>query len=173
MQLTGGFYIIKSLVIEFKFMVTSVHLVFGAAVGVVLKNPALVVPVAFCTHYLLDAVPHYAPKPVKGFKEGGFSGTNWLDLSLKAVEPVLGIMLIALLCFNLETKLKLPLILGAVFGWLPDFLVFLEWKFGIKRPNPFRWFEVKTHKHTGGLRGILPQVMVFGLSLATVLSMAG
>jgi hypothetical protein len=153
------------LVVEFKFMVTSVHLVFGAAVGVALKNPAVVVPVAFCTHYLLDAVPHYAPKPVRGFKEGGFGKTDWLDLSLKAVEPILGIVITALLFFNAEAKLKLALLLGAVFGWLPDLLVFLEWKFGIKRPEPFRSFEVKTHKHTGGLRGVWPQAVVFLLSL--------
>ncbi len=150
-------------------MVTSVHLVAGAAVGILLKQPLLVVPASFCFHYVLDAIPHYAPKPVKGFKDGGLAGTNWLDLALKAVEPILGVVVIGLLFLDVSAKLKLAFILGALFGWLPDLLVFLEWKFGIKRPNPFRAFEIKTHKHTGGLKGILLQIVVFGLSLAILL----
>jgi len=39
-------------------MILSVHILFGAAVGNAMGNAALGVPLAFASHYMLDALPH-------------------------------------------------------------------------------------------------------------------
>ncbi len=151
-------------------MVTSVHLLAGAALGAIFKQPILVVPIAFSTHYLLDAVPHYAPKPVKNFKEKGIKGMSFFDMAIKAIEPVLGVILVAMLIQSAPTDLLVPMALGALFGWLPDFFVFLEWKYGINRPWPFRDFEIRTHRHIGGIRGILPQILAAVIAVVIILT---
>lgn len=151
-------------------MVTTVHLLAGMTIGALLKQPVLVVPIAFCTHYLLDAIPHYAPKPVIGFKDGGIKGMSIKDLLIKSFEPLAGVLLVLIFVNKASNELVIPIILGAIFGWLPDFFVYLEWKHNIKRPWPFRGFEIRTHKHTGGLRGILPQVFVAIASILITLA---
>jgi len=142
-------------------MVTSVHLVTGAAIGAATGNIYLASVLAFSTHYLLDAVPHWCQKPVKNYKEGGWKKADKIDLLIKASEPVLGILLTAYFVFHAPAHLVMPMIFGAFFGWLPDLLVFLEWKFGIPRPKPLKVFEQKFHKHLYSFWGVVPQVIFF------------
>lgn len=149
-------------------MVTTVHLLAGTAIAVVLKQPALVIPVAFLFHYVLDAVPHYTPKPVINFKKEGLRGMSLADLGKKSLEPIAGILLVLLYGLTLGRPMFAIIVAGCIFAMLPDLLVFLEWKFNINRPWPIRQIEMKTHKHTGGMRGILPQIatsLYFGLVL--------
>jgi hypothetical protein len=40
-------------------MTTTNHVTVGAIVALVLKQPALIVPVAFVSHFALDAMPHF------------------------------------------------------------------------------------------------------------------
>lgn len=40
-------------------MIISPHASVGAAIGVIVPNPLLVVPLAIASHYLLDTVPHW------------------------------------------------------------------------------------------------------------------
>ena len=42
-------------------MVATNHAVTGALLGLAIGNPLLAVPVAFASHFVLDAVPHYDP----------------------------------------------------------------------------------------------------------------
>jgi len=141
-------------------MVTSVHLLSGAVVAVVLKDPLLVAPVAFGLHYVLDGISHYAPFPVIGFKEKGIKGTSINDLVLKSIEPLLGIIIVAMFIALSPNSLRFPIFIGALFGWLPDLLVFLEWKFNIHRPYPIKKIEDKYHKHVDGAKGIVPQIVL-------------
>lgn len=150
-------------------MVTTVHLITGAAIGALIKEPLLVGPISFSVHYLLDAIPHYAPQPVKGFKTGGLKGTHFRDLAIKSVEPLIGVILVTILICRATDSLVLSMVVGAFFGWLPDFFVFLEWKYNLNRPWPFRNFEIKTHRHANGIRGMLPQVVTLAVSIAVIL----
>ena len=47
-------------------MLSTPHLLVGAAIGQIIPNPALAIPLSFLSHFPLDAVPHWdggAPKP--------------------------------------------------------------------------------------------------------------
>lgn len=145
-------------------MIATPHIFFGAALGNVIGNPYLTAIIAFITHYLLDAIPHYQPKPVKGFKEGNLRGMDKKDWILKSIEPTLGIT--AVCGFMFTDSNPLPLVIGAFFGFLPDFLWFLEWKYGIRTlPFPIPQWEHKFHKHVSFIRGIVPQVIVTILAI--------
>ena len=140
-------------------MVTSIHLVTGAAIGAATGNIYLAAVLSFGTHYLLDAIPHCCWKPVKNYKEGGWEKADKVDLIIKSIEPVLGILITTYFVYHAPSNLVMPMIFGAFFGWLPDLLVFLEWKFGIQRPKPLKMFEEKFHHHLSSFWGIVPQII--------------
>lgn len=141
-------------------MLTSVHLFVGAAIGEATGNVWVTIPVALISHYLIDTIPHYNPKPVKSYREKGLGGADKKDLLLKALEPLIGIGLLAFLIY-MKDHLAVVMIIGAFFGWLPDLAIFLEWKYNIKcRPAFIRQFETAFHPHTSFVVGSIPQVII-------------
>ena len=105
-------------------MLTTAHLLTGAAVGKITGNVFLAIPWLFLLHYILDAIPHWNQKPVLGYKESGFNGAVKADLFIKATEPALGLVLTTYLIFTQNQNIILAMVLGAFFGWFPDLLVF-------------------------------------------------
>lgn len=146
-------------------MLTSVHLLTGAAIGKLTGNVYLTIPAAFLFHYILDAIPHYNQKPVLDFKEQGLMGANKIDLAVKALEPALGLALTVYLIFGKNHVAFTAMALGAFFCWLPDLLVYLRWKHGIRLPSPIVKFETTLHRHTGFKKGILSQIIVGGIAI--------
>jgi len=146
-------------------MVTSVHLFVGAAIGKAVGNVYITIPVAMISHYLLDAIPHYNPKPVKSFRETGLGGANKKDLILKALEPLIGVSLLSFLIY-LNNSPTPVMVIGGFFGWLPDLLTFLEWKYGINCCPILVRFEKTVHRHAPFVTGILSQAII--LLLATI-----
>ena len=141
-------------------MVTTVHLLSGAAIGFATGDVMLAAVTSFTFHYVLDAVPHASWTPVKNYREGGIRRADKIDLLIKSLEPLVGLVLVSIFLYIVPAELFWSVFVGIVFGWLPDALTFLEWKFGILRPPPFRQFELAYHRHTNSLRGILPQILV-------------
>lgn len=141
-------------------MLTTAHLLLGAAIGKATNNPVLTIVLAFSTHYILDAIPHYSPKPLENFREYGIRESSKMELFWKSVEPALGIIVTAILIFHFNSAKAVPMVLGSFFGWLPDLMVLLDWKFGIPRPKPIAKFEEKFHHHTTFLKSLAPFLFV-------------
>ena len=147
---------------------TSVHLFIGAAIGKSAQNAIAAIPIAIISHYLLDTIPHYNPKPVRSYQERGLGGVNKKDLLLKGLEPLMGVILLCYLIYCSPGD-RLAMATGAFFGWLPDFFVFLKWRFNINcLPLFIRKFETAYHRHIPAMVGTLPQVM---LSLVAIFYM--
>lgn len=45
------------------------HLLAGSIIAITIKNPAIVLPLAFISHFLMDALPHYGYAGQKGYVE--------------------------------------------------------------------------------------------------------
>ena len=105
-------------------MLTSVHLLTGAAIGKATGNPWIAGVLSFIFHHVLDSIPHYNPRPIKGFMEDGLKGSDRRDLVLKSLEPVLAIIITLYLIALNRSDLRTPMVVGAFFGWLPDLFVF-------------------------------------------------
>lgn len=71
-------------------MITVNHAATGAAIALVIKEPALVIPLAFASHFLLDAFPHY------GYERAGYEELYRHKLSyiITALEVALLIILL-------------------------------------------------------------------------------
>lgn len=147
-------------------MLTSVHLAAGAAVGKATGNLWLTILIAFVSHYVLDAIPHYSPKPVKGYLENGWRGASKKDIIFKSVEPVIGLLIICYAIFGFNSEDVWLMVVGALFGWLPDFLVFLKWKYNIKLLPAFLIkIEEDWHSHTNSSPGMMLQIIIFFLAV--------
>jgi len=141
----------------------------GAAIGKATGNVYVTIPVALISHYIIDVIPHYNPKPVKSYREKGLWEANKKDLLLKSLEPLIGIGLLSYLIY-LKYNSALVMITGAFFAWLPDLLIFLEWKYNINcRPALIRKFEMAWHPHTSFVWGTIPQVIILALALFYIL----
>lgn len=64
------------------------HALTGAAIGLIVAEPAIALPVALISHFVCDAIPHYNPKVVNAKTLRGDTFKNILYLD-------------ALLCFTL------------------------------------------------------------------------
>jgi len=45
------------------------HILAGAIIGAVIKEPALALPIAFASHFVMDALPHFGYEGNKGYGE--------------------------------------------------------------------------------------------------------
>ena len=100
-------------------MTTSNHILVGTLIAVTVKQPALVLPLAFASHFVLDSLPHY------GYDGNGYGEA--LKYKTTFIMEVLGLFGIILLLSTGIYGLNLPT-LAAVVAVSPD----IEW--------PYRYF---------------------------------
>lgn len=104
------------------------HVAIGVIVGVSIKNPIAVIPVAFASHFVLDALPHFGNN--KKFDKWN---TNFIYLLAIDAALCLSVLLFAIYKWP---NLWLPIGLGAFFAALPDFI----WLAYGKKKLPDNWF---------------------------------
>jgi len=108
-------------------MIALNHALTGAAIGLAVQKPYLIVPVAFLSHFVLDMVPHFGHKK---YKWGDKIGT----IIFATDGAVTTIALICLAVF--APHLILPAMLGAFFAMLPD----VFWIHYYSQGKPKHWF---------------------------------
>lgn len=93
-------------------MTTSNHAVTGALIALVIKEPAAVIPLAFASHFVLDALPHFgnndsrvsAKKRLQSYVRFELAGI--IGIALLAVSGVYGwnlVLLASLLAASPDT----------------------------------------------------------------------
>lgn len=140
-------------------MTASNHALTGAVIALAVKNPALAIPMAFISHFVVDVIPHYNPKGVKGFyktrekfKHRSFRLIFSIDM---LIWPVLLITLPFVLVADVSSWTIFLCMLVAV---SPDFVegfYFLAGAFGKKiiKPTRFDRFSlgIKIYERPRGL----------------------
>lgn len=103
-------------------MILLAHMLFGAAIGTIIKNPLLGVILAFLSHYFLDFFPHveYSIENIKN-KSLKKSLPDFLKISL---DFLAGIAVISFLSNN-----SLIIFICAFFAILPDGFTILSYLF--------------------------------------------
>ena len=118
-------------------MLSTPHLLVGAAIVKVVPDPIISLPLAFMSHFALDSLPHWDGSPKAPFSKKIFGGI-FLDYAF-------GASLVLVLTINYENPSQYLLWLGAFVGTLPDFILgsykHLEGVFGkyafVRIPNEF------------------------------------
>jgi hypothetical protein len=97
-------------------MLITPHAVVGAAIGVRLKHPLKVIPVAMASHFLLDTVPHWQ-ETLAPYRP---TGATWIRIPIDACLAVLGVAWIARQGKKRQRGLASAAVVGALAGTLPD-----------------------------------------------------
>jgi hypothetical protein len=94
-------------------MLSTPHLLVGAAIVHSIPNPAISLPAAFVSHFVLDAAPHWDGSPQAPFSKKVVSGV--------AFDYIFGASLIFLLTQG--DPRQAIILLGAFLATLPDFIM--------------------------------------------------
>ena len=100
-------------------MILLVHMLFGAAIGVLVKNIPLAIIIAFLSHYFLDLFPHIEYN-IQNIKE-----KQWR----KAVPQILKVFLdfgLGIILILFFSNNKLIILIYGFFAVLPDGLAFIN-----------------------------------------------
>ncbi len=146
-------------------MTTSNHMLAGTLIALTVKEPVLVIPLAFLSHFVLDALPHH------GYDRGGYGAA--LKHNTTYVMEVLGLFGLLLLITSGVFGWNLAL-LAALLAVLPDVewpyrYIFFERK-GLVPPSTFltnfhskiQWCERKW--------GIFPEILFFSIGFLLLLT---
>ncbi len=143
-------------------MLTTPHLLVGAAIGSQFHNPMLIAPISAASHFVLDGVPHL----------GGFIEVE--DLEKKEVFFVAGDVILGLviLFFLTNNNPNAELIwLGAFCAVLPDFHHTFQVLFGADKLKKYDNLHKKFHykKPMSVLPGMATQIVTIVLAVLIVL----
>jgi hypothetical protein len=131
------------------------HILAGTAIALSVRSPVLAAALAFLSHFVLDAFPHF-----------GYKWPGWSFWHIWAIDAVLSVLALVLLCAA-APDLCLIIITGGVFAELPDVLWLYE---NIVRKGESRfWFFRFHHKiqWAESQRGLLYEVG-YAVALTTV-----
>jgi len=98
-------------------MIATNHALTGAAIVLAVKQPALALPLAFLSHFILDAIPHFGIHEDEPVKRNG----HWLFKGVVSVDVVLVMAaLIAIPLIFSESISGWWILLGMLAGVSPD-----------------------------------------------------
>ena len=139
-------------------MLTTPHLLVGAAIGSQFNNPYIVVPAAVASHFVLDGIPH-----LMGIVE--VHDLDKKDLAFVAGDVALGIALVCLL--SLGSPNPNMLFLGAFASMVPDFHHTFQALFGPNKLNKYTKLHLKFHykKKISPVAGMATQLVTIVLAM--------
>jgi hypothetical protein len=118
------------------------HALTGAVIGLSVSSPAIALPVAFASHYVMDALPHY---DYDGDQSGRWIGTKRFAIVM-AIDALLCGVVVAILAI-LQPTHWITAIIGAFVAALPDFFSvgrYIHIRKGQKhQPNAYERFAAK------------------------------
>lgn len=118
-------------------MILATHSIVGAALATLApKNPLIGFSVAFISHFVIDAIPHWDYRLRSKMEDEkdelktrmGWGKDFWVDLSKISLDAAIG-LLFSLWWWGNGDWFNLAVWLGVAGGVLPDFLQFVYFKF--------------------------------------------
>jgi len=135
-------------------MTLTTHAIAGATLATLVPNyPVLGFVLGFGSHYLLDAMPHWAYS-IKGLEKDKESSLNtkmviskssYKDLFIVGMDGILGLLLSFIILGILFHASLLVIFIGAAGGMLPDFLQFCYWMWKPKLLKPLQKLHDSAH----------------------------
>lgn len=99
-------------------MLWLIHILIGMIIGVQFKSPWLIIPIAFLSHFVLDAIPHWDGNfDKKKFKKTGKGTITDTDMIVKFLDIIGSLSVI--IYFYMQSDRNL-MVLGAIMAILPD-----------------------------------------------------
>ncbi len=137
------------------------HVIAGLAIGRIIPNPIISIPVIFLSHFILDQIPHWNPKPTRS------------ALSVLMLDFISAVIIISFFVYKaLPNVLQSLLVLtSCIISILPD-LVQVPYHFLNIRPRfleKFVEFQTTHQNHTSFPKGIISQLIIILVGLLIIL----
>lgn len=113
------------------------HAAVGALIGLTVKEPLLIIPIALASHFIMDTLPHF------GFKPGGIG--NALKYKLTYYAQGIDILSLLVLLYLVRGQAFIVFV-GMFFAFLPD-IVNISRYFLIERKHPNVAYDPLTRFH--------------------------
>ncbi len=142
-------------------MLTTPHLLVGAAIGAQFHNPYIVVPTAVASHFVLDSLPH-----LMGIIE--VHDLDKKDIAFVAGDVVLGVSLVYL--FAITSPDPAMIYLGAFSSMVPDFHHTFQALFGPDKLKKYNNLHLKFHykKRMNTAAGMATQILTIFLAMVFI-----
>ena len=103
-------------------MLELAHALTGGVIAYQIKNPAVSLPLALASHFMIDLLPHWNPHLAKEKKRFGFVSKK--TTFLVVVDSLIGLTLGLFLAFRVlpDTKRMFLVIAGCFLAILPDLI---------------------------------------------------
>lgn len=103
-------------------MLETPHVAVGAAIAVSMANPALSLPLALGSHFLLDRIPHWNPHTYTEIAQSGKLQNN--SLIIASIDAVCALILGLSIAYSLNPDYKkmFIVILASFLSVLPDLI---------------------------------------------------
>lgn len=148
-------------------MLETPHVIVGAAIATKVANPALALPLAFMSHFVLDKIPHWNPHLNTEFKNGNRVTNRSRNIVIidVAVSLVAGIFIASQVLPN--TNHFLTIIAASFFSVLPDVIEGPYFFLNVRNKLIKRWivFQKSLQEDAPVISGIATQVIIISVSL--------
>lgn len=154
-------------------MIELPHTVVGAAIAVKIGNPALALPLALVSHFVLDPIPHWNPHLYTEVKrDGRVSRRSKLFM---AGDVILSLAAGFFIAFQMlpNTTLAFLVLLGAFVSVFPDLIKAPFYLLRVRHPLLVRYVEIERSiqgETDRPIFGILTQLLVVGAGFWWALS---
>lgn len=148
-------------------MIELPHAVVGAAIATKVANPALALPLALASHFVLDLLPHWNPHLNREMKIHG-------KITSRTTAIVIADAIISLVAGSYIASMALPditrfitILAGSFFAVLPDVIEGPYFFFGWKNPL-ITWlikFQSSMQFNTSFIPGVLTQVAILAATI--------
>jgi hypothetical protein len=153
-------------------MLETPHVAAGAAISYFVPNPAIAIPLALLSHFVLDGIPHWNPHLNTELKNSGKISKN--SLTIVIVDSALALTLggfLAIIRFpnSVDVFSTLACSFAAV---LPDVIEAPYFFLNIKNRAVEKWtkFQKNIQANTGIVLGITTQIITVAAALLWIFS---
>jgi hypothetical protein len=143
-------------------MLVSPHVTAGVALGAIIGNPLVVIPVAILSHFILDSIPHWQETLAPYTPTKKTFVRIPIDLALALAIVVLGL--------QLQPQHALAIWLGAIFASGADLDVILIAYPNLKRGLIEKYWDwhCAIQRETSSLWGLAPQLVVLAVGVFAI-----
>jgi len=148
-------------------MLETPHVAVGAAIAAKIPNPFIAIPLAFASHFVLDAVPHWNPHIVRETRKYGVPTKK--SFMIIVIDSTLALVLGSFIAYQAlpDTTHAITILAASFASVLPD-LIEAPYFFLKTRVNLVKsWvdFHRSLQTHSDTIWGVLTQLTMIGAAI--------
>lgn len=148
-------------------MLETPHVAIGAAIATKIPNPFIAIPLAFASHFVLEAVPHWNPHIVTETKKFGYPTKK--SVVIIVIDSTLALILGSFIAYQAlpNTGHAVTILAASFASVLPDLIEFPYFFLKTKINLPKSWvdFHRSLQEHATPLWGLLTQLLIVGAAI--------